>query len=139
MVGEQTYNSMIKIIQKYGNMPFEWGANDCCLFSANVLYDIKNIDYAKHLRGRYFSKAEAYKLLNKMYSTDNLMQVVSIILNKPMQEDFREVVPGDFVCFDNKDNTYSIGVNFGDRSYFITENRGLAAVPNRICKGFWNT
>lgn len=130
---------MIKIIQKYGNLPFEWGKNDCCLFSANVLLELKNVDYAKALRGNYSSKEEAYELLNKKYSTKNLMQVVSIILDKEMASNFKNVVPGDFVCFDNKDNTYSVGVNFGARSYFITENKGLVAVPNRICKGFWNT
>lgn len=130
---------MIKIIQKYGNLPFEWGSNDCCLFSANVLFDVKDVDYAKSLRGNYSSKEEAYELLNKKYSTKNLMQVVSIILDKKMDLDFKNVVPGNLVCFDNKDNTYSIGVNFGARSYFITENKGLVAVPNRICKGFWNT
>ena len=139
MVGSSTNNSMINIIQKYGNLPFIWGVNDCCLFSANILHEVRNIDYAQDLRGKYFSKQQAYKLLDEVYSTNNLMQVVSIILGKEMKENFIEVSPGNIVCFDNKDNTYSIGVNFGARSYFISEEKGLVAVPNRICKGFWNT
>lgn len=130
---------MIHIIQKYGNMPFKWGVNDCCLFSANIIYQLKGIDYAKGLRGNYSSKEEAYNLLNKVHLTTNLMEVVSIILNKEMNENFTEVIPGSFVCFDNKNNTYSIGVNYGARSYFISEEKGLIAVSNRICKGFWKT
>lgn len=139
MVGRYTYIQMIKIIEKYGNLPFQWGVNDCCLFSANVLHELNNIDYAKNLRGKYSSKEEAYNLLNEMYSTTDLIQVVSIIINKKMNDNFIEVKPGDLVGFDNKNNTYSIGINFGARSYFISEEKGLVAVPNRICKGFWKT
>lgn len=128
---------MIKIIKKYGNLPFQWGVNDCCLFSANVLHELSNVDYAKDLRGKYFSKIQAYELLNEMYSTTNLIQVVSTILNTKMNDNFIEVNPGYLVSFDNKDTTYSIGVNFGARSYFISEEKGLVAIPNRICKGFW--
>lgn len=44
---------------------FTWGKEDCCLFSANIIKSITNIDIAKEYRGKYSTKLGAFKIIKK--------------------------------------------------------------------------
>ena len=46
-------------------MPFEWGKNDCVLFSADAVLAITGQDYAKEYR-TYSSAKEAARLIKKL-------------------------------------------------------------------------
>lgn len=43
--------------------PFVWGANDCCLFGADVVLALTDTDPAADLRGTYSTEAEARSIL----------------------------------------------------------------------------
>lgn len=45
--------------------PFAWGANDCCIFAADVVYALTGVDHAAELRGRYRSAAGAARVLRE--------------------------------------------------------------------------
>ncbi len=63
---KQNWNELIsKYLYEHENDKFVWGKNDCCLFTANLLKEISNIDYAVNYRNKYRSKKEAYILLKK--------------------------------------------------------------------------
>lgn len=128
---------MFDIIEKYSSLPFEWGVNDCCLFSANIIKDWKGIDYAAPLRNMYVDKETAYSSLETVCGTTNLIEALDVLLNTNHRSDFENIEVGDFVAVRNKEGSYSIGVNYGARSYFQTEERGVSALPNRMCEVYW--
>lgn len=128
---------MFSIIEKYSKLPFEWGTNDCCLFSANIIRDWKGIDYAAPLRNMYVSKETAYSSLESVCGTSNLIEALDMLLNTNHRSDFENIEVGDFVAVRNKEGSYSIGINYGARSYFQTERKGVAALPNRMCEVYW--
>lgn len=128
---------MFNLIEKYSNLPFQWGVNDCCLFSANIIRDWKGIDYAAPLRDTYNDKYTAYKSLEEVCGSSNLIEALDVLLKVKHRSDFENVEVGDFVAIKNKEGSYSIGINYGARSYFQTEERGVAALPNRMCEVYW--
>lgn len=45
---------------------FVWGKHDCCLFAADMFETITGIDPVPHLRNKYKTAIEAYRLLRKV-------------------------------------------------------------------------
>jgi len=129
---------MIKeILDKYENLPFKWGQHDCCLFSANVVKELTDYDYAKEFRGKYSNKKEAFNLVKTLYNCEDLKELVTKLTNQDIRQDWDNALPGDFVAYFFKDE-YVIGINYGDRSYFVTtEGKKFLKVPNRNCEGYW--
>jgi hypothetical protein len=58
------YEDWEKRLNDYLNTvgPFEWGANDCCLFAANAVMAMTGEDYAKEYRGYKTAKGALGKL-----------------------------------------------------------------------------
>jgi hypothetical protein len=54
-----------KIISESHNKPFAWGEHDCCLFAANVVFEITGVDHAEKLRGTYKTALQASRALQK--------------------------------------------------------------------------
>lgn len=129
---------LIDYIKLYGDKPFIWGVNDCCLFSANIIRDYKKVDYASKFRGKYNTRKEAYNLIHNLYKVKDLPNLLTKVLEISPSYNFKNVLPGNFVAIKNKEQEYCIGINYGARSYFKGEERGLFAVPNRVCNIYWN-
>lgn len=116
----------------YEDKEFVWGSLDCCLFSANILKDRLGIDLAQEFRGKYTSEKEAYSLVDKLYNTKNLKDLVSQLTKLPPLYDFSKVELYDLVLYKG-----CVGVNYGARSYFLGK-KGLIKVPNRACDCYWS-
>lgn len=52
-------------LEKSRKKPFEWGGNDCVLFSADVIQAMTGADPIPELRGKWTSKATARRVLKK--------------------------------------------------------------------------
>ncbi len=52
-----------KIISESSKKPFAWGEHDCCLFAANVVFEITGVDHAAELRGTYKTALQASRAL----------------------------------------------------------------------------
>ena len=59
-------------------LPFEWGVADCCLTACDMVQAITGVDPAAHFRGRYSTKAGAYRSL-KAYAGGGLAATVERI------------------------------------------------------------
>lgn len=47
------------------NTPFKWGRNDCCLLVADSIQVLTGKDMAGFFRGRYNTRAQAFKLIKE--------------------------------------------------------------------------
>lgn len=56
---------LAKFIVSRKTAPFEWGKNDCCLFVADAIEQMTDIDFASEYRGTYSTEKGAYKALKK--------------------------------------------------------------------------
>ena len=46
-------------------MPFEWGKNDCCLFTVDAVLAMTDFDHGADFRGRYSTALEAERIVRQ--------------------------------------------------------------------------
>jgi hypothetical protein len=85
------------------------------------------VDYLAEIRGRYKTRAGAYRLIKKRgesltHCVDQQLERVPVKLAKR----------GDLMMFQG-----AVGICFGVQSFFITEKDGLAGVPTLRCELAW--
>lgn len=56
--------------------PFKWGEHDCCLFAANVVQSIADVDYAASFRGKYDSEIGAARLIAPYGSLETMIDSI---------------------------------------------------------------
>jgi len=56
---------LTRFIEERRNQPFEWGANDCCLFAADWVARATGRDPAARYRGTYSSGIGAQRIIDK--------------------------------------------------------------------------
>lgn len=49
---------------------FAWGSNDCCFFAANLIKRLTDVDVLSDIRGKYSTRAGAFKVLKEVYAGD---------------------------------------------------------------------
>ena len=47
------------------NTPFEWGKNDCCLFTVDCVYAMTGEDHGEAFRGRYSTALQAERIVKE--------------------------------------------------------------------------
>ncbi|GGA79548.1 hypothetical protein GCM10011507_33480 [Edaphobacter acidisoli] len=47
-------------------MPFAWGKNDCCLFTADAIQAMTGVDLAADFRGKYSDAKSAFALIHSL-------------------------------------------------------------------------
>ena len=60
------YQALSKYLAERASVPFEWGANDCCIFAADWVLAATGRDYAADLRGTYSDPIRAGANLRKL-------------------------------------------------------------------------
>jgi hypothetical protein len=78
------------------SMPFAWGSNDCCLFAADAVLAMTDVDHAQDLRG-YTSALQARRLIE---DRGGLAQIATEALGPPVAVVFAAV--GDVVLMQNE-------------------------------------
>jgi hypothetical protein len=59
--------------------PFAWGEHDCCLFACDAVREMTGIDPAAEFRGRYSTRAEAYRLLRRETGKGDFLEAIGAI------------------------------------------------------------
>ena len=130
-----------ELLLKYEDKGFCWGKHDCGLFSADIVNEITGIDYAEPLRGTYSSEKEFLSLLRK-HKCETYFDLVDKITGLQRNPWGNGVKPGDFVGIqlDEFVSSQILGINYGDRSYFLTRLGKYLKVPtkSRINKYYWS-
>jgi hypothetical protein len=109
--------------------PFEWGANDCCLFAANGVFAITGEDYAKPYRGYKTAKGALGKL--KDIGVDG---VATKALGEPKPPTLAK--RGDVVSFESGDGL-ALGLCIGAKIAAVGQD-GLIMLPMNQAIQAWS-
>jgi hypothetical protein len=109
--------------------PFEWGANDCCLFAANGVLAMTGEDYAKPYRGYKTAKGALSKL--KDIGVDG---VATKALGEPKPPTLAK--RGDVVSFESGDGL-ALGLCIGAKIAAVGQD-GLIMLPMNQALQAWS-
>jgi hypothetical protein len=134
---------LYRLLRDRRQVPFSWGANDCCLFVADCIAAMTGEDPARGWRGAYDSLPSAVETLKREFagSTANLAEEMAKRLNfaeVPLLQARR----GDVVlCERGVDPACefpALGVVAldGACAWFLGR-QGLASAPLRDCQRAW--
>ncbi len=123
-------------IEARRSRPFEWGANDCCLFAADWVALATGKDPAADLRGTYSTALSAQRIVA---DAGGLAQLVEAALHR---HGFSPVVAtlaarGDLIVRDSGQGD-CVGVVLGAQSAFVgAEGLAFAATNEQTDSRFW--
>lgn len=122
-----------------GETPFEYGANDCCLFVADAVLAMTGVDFAAaDFRGRYKTEAGAYKALKKFGGGG----IAGMMEEFCRCGDFEEVAPayagrGDVVLV-NHAGLEALGVvDLSGTQAMVTGPEGMVRLPLGLATRGW--
>ena len=109
--------------------PFEWGANDCCLFAANGVLAMTGEDYAKPYRGYKTAKGALGKLKDI-----GVNGVATKALGEPKPPTLAK--RGDVVSFESGDGL-ALGLCIGAKIAAVGQD-GLIMLPMNQALQAWS-
>jgi hypothetical protein len=109
--------------------PFEWGKNDCCMFSANAAHCITGTDFAKPYRG-YKTARGALQRLKGI----GVQGIATKLWGEPKGSLYAK--RGDIVLFKSEDGD-ALGICIGDKIAAIGAD-GLVILPMSECLKAWS-
>lgn len=101
--------------------PFQWGANDCCLFAADAIIAMGGKDVASDVRGRYRTAIGARRIMKNLGAA-NVVELLTQRLGEPDGK----LVRGAIVAVES-DGQQVAGV-FYQKPWALTES-GLQGMP----------
>lgn len=116
-------------IEAHGGVTFEWGVNDCCLFTARVIDAISGTDHELDLQAAYSDEATA---LAYIASHGDLQTAVSFHLGEPSEGRAQR---GDAVMVDGGEG-HAIGICVGS-TVACLQQEGLIYLPRREILTRW--
>ncbi len=119
-------------IEQAERTPFEWGVNDCCLWSATVVDAMTGVDPAKDFRGLYSTEAEA-KIVLESLGTGDIKSIIVSIFGEPIG--IKLAQRGDVVLA-IIDGQQTVGICVGGRTAFKSLT-GLIQLPTLKCDCAW--
>jgi hypothetical protein len=123
-------------IEARRSRPFEWGANDCCLFAADWITLATGKDPASELRGKYSTALEAHRYIA---AAGGLVALVEEALTRNgfSKIDASLVGRGDLIIRDGGDGD-CVGISIGSHAAFVGTD-GLRFVPiiDQVDACFW--
>jgi len=124
---------LVTFLTAHLNTPFEWGKFDCCLFVADALLEITDIDIAKPFRGKYTTEKGAMRALIK-YGNGTVKDTFSEILGtfKPRLNACR----GDVALIDTPTG-HAVGIVFNGEVWVASPD-GLITVSLKEALGCWS-
>lgn len=120
-------------------VPFEWGVNDCALFTADAVEAITGTDLASECRGRYNSKETAAALLRELCGA-GLEEYAALKAQQygMAETDIWHAKRGDMVLY-VQDTGPSLGIVSldGMRALIAVEGKSIERTPVLKCSRAW--
>lgn len=111
------------------SLQFEWGVNDCALWASSFVDKITGSAFADNWRGLYNDEDGANALMAGRGFANCEAVADSLAESKPVKRAGR----GDIVLHPSG----ALGICDGRKSYFLTPDKGLAAILTVSCKKAW--
>ena len=121
---------MHSVIEKYQNMPFEYGHADCCQFVGECVESVHGYNPVKWFD--YADEGEAKELIDYY---GGLEELVTAKLGMPVFSRFKD---GDIALYDQTDGSQILGIVVGSE-VIVRSVRGLVRWPIRHAKVVWRT
>ena len=109
------------VLDDYAERPFEWGRADCCLFIADAVQAMTDVDPAAAYRGRYSNETGA-RLALKRHGKTTLVATFDAAFGASVEP--ARAHRGDIVQIDE----LTVGVCMGAFGYFVGD-AGLVRRP----------
>lgn len=118
---------------------FEWGVFDCCLFAANCIRAMTDVDVAENIRGKYKTKHGALRVVRSFGSIEKLADAYATTggFEEVKKEFLRR---GDIVLVYVKASklpTFSALGVFNGYGVFLAGEKSLAQVPRFMVVKGW--
>lgn len=127
------FERLVAFLAKHQNTSFEWGAFDCCLFVADAIVEMTDIDIATPFRGKYKTEKGAIRALMK-YGDGDVKSTFTQLLGpfKPRLNAGR----GD-VALVSTSTGNAVGIVFNN-VVWVASPDGLITIPLRAALGCWS-
>jgi hypothetical protein len=119
--------------------PFEWGMNDCALFTCDCIQALTGTDVATEFRGNYIDEKSAFKIMKKIAGSPTVEAVADYVTK---QFEMPEVKPllaqrGDVVLIEGSEGL-ALGIVHMDgiHAVFVSPD-GLKKLPVRQALRAW--
>ena len=119
-----TREELLSYLRAQGDVPFQWGVNDCVHFAAAGRYPVGFT---------YDSEVAAKRILA---DAGGLEAAVSQVLG-PARTDLRECMDGDVVLASFKDYGHVLGLALGKVFFMKTQAGPVPPVEMRLALRFW--
>lgn len=111
--------------------PFEWGVNDCAIFTADAVMAITGVDYAAEYRGQYHTYEESKELLNRN-GYDGMVSVLEKIFNAT---DPNHIKRGDIAIFTGR---YGLTMGICTGNHIVSPGEcGIELIPMSAAEKGW--
>ncbi len=112
--------------------PFEWGVQDCALFTCNVVLAMTDTDLAARFRGKYTTPHGAYRLLKKICG-GGLSELAEQMAKKHgcAEVPWTFARRGDVVLIpvSSGENSEALGICDGQHTLVANRDGGLLRLP----------
>jgi len=122
---------LIEFIESRRDRPFVWGQNDCCIFAADWILLVTEIDYAADIRGTYNSGLGALRILDAHEGLFGLVTKLTNLNCVPVKQAQR----GDIVAQETEYGL-TLGICIGVMSVFVAKD-GLDFSPTADSRFVW--
>lgn len=123
------------------NTAFAWGQHDCCLFVADAVRVMSDVDLAADYRGHYTTSTGARRIIKAVTGGTAVEDVIDHAALQFGLAELRSVLfaqRGDIVLFDSEDGTPALGIVHldGSNALFVSDS-GLHKLPVKQCRRAW--
>ena len=127
-MGQEVNLALHRYLAEAGNVPFEWGENDCCLFVARFADIITGSRIAREFAGKYNTQEGAKNIVKSL----GLKTTADLADRYLKRVACSHVGRGDVVTIAG-----ALGLCDGRKSYFFVENIGLLALRTSSAVAAW--
>lgn len=120
--------------------PFEYGRNDCALFSADAIKSFTGVDIAEDFRTKYKTQTGALKAIKKVTGGESVEDVANYVANKYSLKEYEHCLcakRGDLVLVDNGGTLIFAVVHLSGRHVISVSETGLVRLPLTSIKRSW--
>lgn len=121
-------------------VPFQWGANDCCIFVADAILSFTGTDIAVDFRSKYNDKDGAFATIKSVTggnSVEDAAEYCAVKFGLPELTHPLMAQRGDLVVVKNGQDLIAGIVHLNGRQVVVVSEAGLLRAPIRTIKRAW--
>lgn len=119
-------------------MPFAWGSNDCCLFSADAILAMTGVDLMAGYRGKYSSALSAVRAFKAVGGLESGVVASCKSAGFDERANINFAQRGDLVLWGTPTHGPAMGICLGVFGVFAS-TKSAVEIPTAQCRRAWST